>query len=101
MIRKQREVKAPVEKETHIPVLACWAKKAICKGLGFIACHVCHLWFDGYLAVDDEEGELVHWAWGYDSENLSNVWVRLLEKDIVSIQWQSAPERWITENSIL
>lgn len=27
----------------------------------------------GILAVDDEEGELVHWAWGYDSENLSNV----------------------------
>ena len=27
----------------------------------------------GILAVDDEEGELAHWAWGYDSENLSNV----------------------------
>lgn len=27
----------------------------------------------GISAVEDEEGELVHWVWGCDFENLSNV----------------------------
>lgn len=38
----------------------------------------------GILAVDDEEGELAHWAWGYDSENLSNV------EEVAGERWKVA-----------
>lgn len=38
------------------------------------------------LVVEDEEEELVHWVWGCDSENLSNVEEVARKKEIQPTQ---------------
>lgn len=99
MIRKQRSKSTCGEGDTHTCLWLVEPRKPSARvGLHCLSWRILVWW---YLAVDDEEE---NWSIGLGAMILKIYQKRgggCWKKDIVSIQWQSAPERWITENSIL